>query len=38
MIEAVGLEHLGDFFWAVERVLKSNGVLVMEAITAPKSR
>jgi cyclopropane-fatty-acyl-phospholipid synthase len=38
MIEAVGHEHLGDFFWAVERVLKSDGVLVMEAITTPESR
>lgn len=35
MIEAVGHEHLGEFFWAVEQVLKPNGVLVMEAITTP---
>jgi len=38
MIEAVGHEHLGDFFWAVEQVLNHSGVLVMEAITTPESR
>ncbi|KAL3793202.1 hypothetical protein HJC23_000744 [Cyclotella cryptica] len=38
MIEAVGHEHLGEFFWAVEQVLKYDGVLVMEAITTPESR
>jgi cyclopropane-fatty-acyl-phospholipid synthase len=38
MIEAVGHNHLGDFFWAVEQVLAPNGVLVMEAITTPESR
>jgi len=38
MIEAVGHEHLGEFFWAVEQVLSPNGVLVMEAITTPEQR
>jgi len=38
MIEAVGHEHLGEFFWAVEQVLKYDGVLVMEAITTPEAR
>ena len=38
MIEAVGHEHLGEFFWAVERVLAPNGILVMEAITTPEQR
>lgn len=38
MIEAVGHEHLGEFYWAVEQVLKPDGVLVMEAITTPESR
>ncbi|KAL7472755.1 hypothetical protein ACHAXS_013202 [Conticribra weissflogii] len=38
MIEAVGHEHLGEFFWAVEQVLKHDGVLVMEAITTPEAR
>ena len=38
MIEAVGHEHLGEFYWAVEQVLKYDGVLVMEAITTPESR
>lgn len=38
MIEAVGHEHLGEFFWAVERLLKSDGVLVMQAITTPEER
>jgi cyclopropane-fatty-acyl-phospholipid synthase len=38
MIEAVGHDHLGEFFWAVEQVLHPDGVLVMEAITTPESR
>ena len=38
MIEAVGHDHLGEFFWAVEQVLAYDGVLVMEAITTPESR
>ena len=38
MIEAVGHEHLGEFFWAVEQVLAQDGVLVMEAITTPEQR
>jgi cyclopropane-fatty-acyl-phospholipid synthase len=38
MIEAVGHKYLGDFFWAVEQVLASNGILVMEAITTPEQR
>jgi cyclopropane-fatty-acyl-phospholipid synthase len=38
MIEAVGHRHLGDFFWAVERVLAQDGILVMEAITTPEQR
>eukprot|EP00554_Chaetoceros_debilis_P011206 CAMPEP_0194110658 /NCGR_PEP_ID=MMETSP0150-20130528/9850_1 /TAXON_ID=122233 /ORGANISM="Chaetoceros debilis, Strain MM31A-1" /LENGTH=954 /DNA_ID=CAMNT_0038799893 /DNA_START=5 /DNA_END=2866 /DNA_ORIENTATION=- len=38
MIEAVGHDHLGEFFWAVEQVLSHDGVLVMEAITTPESR
>lgn len=38
MIEAVGHEHLGEFFWAVEQLLKYDGVLVMEAITTPEAR
>ncbi|KAL9189015.1 hypothetical protein ACHAXT_011505 [Thalassiosira profunda] len=38
MIEAVGHEHLGSFFWAVEQVLAYDGVLVMEAITTPEAR
>jgi len=38
MIEAVGHEHLGEFFWAVEQVLKYDGVFVMEAITTPEAR
>jgi cyclopropane-fatty-acyl-phospholipid synthase len=38
MIEAVGHRHLGEFFWAVERVLTKDGVLVMEAITTPEER
>jgi cyclopropane-fatty-acyl-phospholipid synthase len=38
MIEAVGHDHLGEFFWAVEQVLAPNGILVMEAITTPEMR
>eukprot|EP00986_Skeletonema_menzelii_P009015 scaffold3969_cov96-Skeletonema_menzelii.AAC.1 len=30
MIEEVGHEHLGEFFWAVEQVLKYDGLLVIE--------
>ena len=33
MIEAVGHDHLGEFFWAVEQVLAPTDILVMEAIT-----
>jgi len=38
MIEAVGHNHLGEFYWAVEQVLSDDGILVMEAITTPESR
>ena len=38
MIEAVGHDHLGEFYWAVEQVLKRDGVLVMEAITTTEER
>ena len=38
MIEAVGHEHLGEFYWAVEQVLAYNGILVMQAITTPETR
>ncbi|CAM9124184.1 unnamed protein product, partial [Phaeothamnion confervicola] len=38
MIEAVGHNYLGTFFAAVERLLKPDGVFVMEAITTPESR
>jgi cyclopropane-fatty-acyl-phospholipid synthase len=38
MIEAVGHDHLGEFFWAVEQVLAPQGILVMEAITTPEMR
>jgi cyclopropane-fatty-acyl-phospholipid synthase len=38
MIEAVGHDHLVEFFWAVEQVLSPNGVLVMEAITTTEER
>lgn len=38
MIEAVGHDYLPDFFWAVEQVLKRDGILVMEAISCPEAR
>jgi cyclopropane-fatty-acyl-phospholipid synthase len=37
MIEAVGHNYLGEFFAAVERMLKPDGIFVMEAITTPES-
>jgi len=38
MIEAVGHDHLGEFYWAVEQVLAPEGILVMEAITTTEER
>jgi cyclopropane-fatty-acyl-phospholipid synthase len=38
MIEAVGHDHLVEFYWAVEQVLNRDGVLVMEAITTTEER
>lgn len=38
MIEAVGHDHLAEFYWAVEQVLASDGILVMEAITTTEER
>ncbi len=38
MIEAVGHEHLTEFYWAVEQVLAPDGILVMEAITTTEER
>ena len=38
MIEAVGHDHLPEFYWAVEQVLKPDGILVMEAITTTEER
>jgi precorrin-6B methylase 2 len=38
MIEVVGHNHLGEFYWAVEQVLSHDGILVMEAITTPEAR
>jgi cyclopropane-fatty-acyl-phospholipid synthase len=38
MIEAVGHDHLVEFFWAVEQVLAPGGILVMEAITTTEER
>lgn len=37
-MKVVSQEHLGEFFWAVEKLMKYDGVLVMEAITSPKLR
>jgi spermidine synthase len=31
-------QHLGEYFAAVNRLLKPDGVFVMEAITTPESR
>ena len=36
--EAVGHEHLTEFYWAVEQVLAPDGILVMEAITTTEER
>ena len=38
MIEAGGHTHLPEFFEAVQMVMTSDGVLVMEAITTPEAR
>lgn len=38
MIEAVGHDHLGEFYWVVEQVLAPDGILVMEAITTTEER
>jgi cyclopropane-fatty-acyl-phospholipid synthase len=38
MIEAVGHDHLPEFYWAVEQVLAPDGILVMEAITTTEER
>jgi len=38
MIEAVGHNHLNEFYEAVQRVMSNDGVLVMEAITTPEAR
>jgi len=38
MIEAVGHNHLGSFFTAVEELLAVDGLFVMQAITMPDSR
>ena len=38
MIEAIGHNHLGKFFWAIEQVLHPDGILVMEAITTTEVR
>ena len=38
MIEAVGHNHLGSFFRAVEHLLAKDGIFVMQAITMPDAR
>lgn len=38
MIEAVGHNHLQDFFEAIESLLKTEGIFVMQAITMPDAR
>jgi len=38
MIEAVGHEHFGDFFKACDRLLKSNGLVVIQSITQADQR
>jgi cyclopropane fatty-acyl-phospholipid synthase-like methyltransferase len=32
------VQHLGEYFGAVERLLKPDGIFVMEAITTPEAR
>ncbi len=38
MLEAVGSEHLGEFFACCDRLLKPDGVAVIQVITVPDSR
>jgi cyclopropane-fatty-acyl-phospholipid synthase len=37
MLEAVGKEYLGSFFASCERLLKPNGIVVLQAIATPES-
>ncbi|EME31852.1 cyclopropane-fatty-acyl-phospholipid synthase [Galdieria sulphuraria] len=38
MLEAVGHEYLGDYFAALERLLKPNGLVVLQVISVPEYR
>ncbi|MCB1071120.1 MAG: DUF1365 family protein [Kiritimatiellae bacterium] len=38
MIEAVGHAYLGSYFQAIDRALKPNGIVVLQAITIPDQR
>jgi cyclopropane-fatty-acyl-phospholipid synthase len=38
MLEAVGHEYLGDFFFHVSRLLKNDGIAVVQVITTPDNR
>ncbi len=38
MVEAVGHNHLGEYFCAIDRLLCKDGIFVMEAITTPEVR
>ncbi len=38
MIEAVGLNHMGEYFACVDRLLAPRGVACIQAITIPESR
>lgn len=38
MIEAVGPRYLGAYFRKLERLLKPNGICVVQAITIPENR
>lgn len=38
MLEAVGHKHFGSFFAALERLLKPNGLVVLQVITIPDQR
>ncbi|GJQ13901.1 hypothetical protein GpartN1_g5692.t1 [Galdieria partita] len=38
MLEAVGHEYLGDYFASLERLLKPNGLVVLQVISVPEYR
>lgn len=38
MLEAIGHEYLGEFFWHCDRLLKPSGLVTLQVITTPEVR